>query len=230
MEDREFQLEQDKFKFDQHKQLDDKLLQASSIFDKQLFAFNIGLITLLFLLINKLYDFNVCKYWYIFFLFIALISIISSILLMGTYIRTRKILAIQKEFIFYFDQAKSKKCDDLDSKNARDSSISYWLCVVSWVLVIFVICIGIFIIDFSKEKKVCKAEVIDSTMKLNDMNTNKSGFDGKSFAQQLQQKNITGQSFAQQQPITNTTPTQQTQPAVSNSQPQPNNNNQNNNQ
>ncbi len=179
MEDREF--EELKFKFDQHKQLDDKLLQTSRIFDKQLFAFNIGLITLIFLLLNKLYDTQVHKCLCIIFILIAFLSIISSILLMGTYIRTRKIIAIQQGLIFDFDQDSSDNCDVLDARNARHSAASYWICVVSWIAVVLIF-LAIFVIDFKKELSN-NPSINDNPMSTRNISNNLSGFDGKSFGQ-----------------------------------------------
>lgn len=193
MEDKEF--EELKFKFDQHKQLDDKLLQTSGIFDKQLFAFNIGLITLIFLLLNKQYDIHKC--WYVIFILFAFCPIISSILLMGTYIRTRKIIAIQQSLIFHFDQDSSDKCDVLDARNARYSSTSYWICVVSWMAVVLIIFLAIFVIDFKKEISN-NPSINDKSMSTRNVSNNLSGFDGKSFAQALKPTLASaGKSFSQ---------------------------------
>jgi len=189
------------------------LLQTSGIFDKQLFAFNIGLITSIFLLLNKLYDTQVHKCLCIIFILIAFLSIISSILLMGTYIRTRKIIAIQQGLIFDFDQDSSDNCDVLDARNARHSAASYWICVVSWIAVVLIF-LAIFVIDFKKELSN-NPSINDNPMSTRNISNNLSGFDGKSFAQQTQKQPqvveyaAAGKSFTQAYSIITQPKTQQ---------------------
>ena len=200
MEDREF--EELKFKFDQHKQLDDKFSQNAGIFDKQLFTFNLGLMTLAFFTINKALDYNIYLLWY-FVLFLAtLFCVSSSMILMRTYARSRQILKIQKELIFDFNKDKSDFCDKLDLQNQKGNVLSYLLCVFGCFTIILTIFLAIFTVDFKKEKEVSNIGTIYCNM-ADTLKDTFQGLDTKSFAQQTQKHpqfveySEAGQSFAQ---------------------------------
>ena len=201
MEDREF--EELKFKFDQHKQLDDKFNQNAGIYDKQLFTFNIALITLVLFTINKSLDYNIYLVWYI-VLFLATLSCVSSsMILMRTYARSRRILTIQKELIFNFDQDKNNFCDKLDSQNQKSNAYAYWLCVMGCFTIILTIFLAIFTVDFKKEKEVSNIGTIYCNM-ADTLKDTFQGLDTKSFSQLIHKpessiKSEVGQSFMQNQ-------------------------------
>lgn len=162
MEDREF--EELKFKFDQHKQLDDKFSQNAGIFDKQLFTFNLGLMTLVFFALQYSLEFALPKVYYV----LPLISIIccgtSSTLLMRTYNRNLEILTYQKELIFEFSEEKSKLCDALDKVNNITTRQSFKIFTVGFAITIISIFLAIFTVDFKKKVDISKIEIINCNM------------------------------------------------------------------
>ncbi len=198
MEGKEF--EELKFKFDQHKQLDDKFSQNASIFDKQLFTFNLGVMTLVFFTLQYSLEFALPKIYYTLPLAAIICCGYSSMLLMRTYNRNLEILRYQKELIFEFNEEKSNLCDALDKISNNETRRSFAIFTAGFVITIFSIFLAIFTIDFKKKVDIYKMEIINCNM--SKFFSGVVGTSDKSFAQQTQkQPNIAiataGQSFSQ---------------------------------
>ena len=164
MEDREF--EELKFKFERYKHLDDERIGGYTVFDKQCFTFNVGLLTLIFFAIYQSLEYSIPKYWYIFSLLPIFLCGASCVLLMNTYSITHRIIDIQQELVFDFNEEQSKICDILKDKNVRNTKWAFRFLIFGFIITVLTIFFAIFKVDFKKEKEVYKVEIINNSMAL----------------------------------------------------------------
>ena len=221
MEDREFELEQNKFTFEKAKHIDDMRFQTFGTLYRQLFAFNIGILTLIFFVIYQSLEYDVSR-WLHFFLILAIAFSTASIdrIVRYTYANASKNLKLLTQELDGQNTKNEYRQHRLEYE--KDGKYSYYFCFASWITVIFVIFWAIFTVDFKKEMSN-NPSISDNPMSTRNVSNNLSGFDGKSFAQQTQKQSqiviaTAGQIFTQ---VWDSTQSKTQQSSSQKPQPQP---------
>ena len=152
MEDKEFELEQNKFTFEKAKHIDDMRFQTFGTLYRQLFTFNIGILTLIFFVIYQSLEYDVSRWLHFFLMLAILLSTISIRLLVSVYVNSGKkdeqgnIKALRVDFGHGGKSAKKRgektmeiKRDNPERRKAfrarfncdnpgPDTSARYWSC------------------------------------------------------------------------------------------------------
>ncbi len=202
MEDREFELEQNKFTFEKAKHIDDMRFPTVSALYRQLFAFNIGILTLIFFVIYQSLEYSIPKFLY----FCLIISISLSTSSMHIVMKKTPMIASENVELLSRELLNGENTKDEYQRNRKlyikNGIWSYYFCLVSWIIVLIVIFVAIFTVDFKKEKEVFNIGTIYCNM-ADTLKDTFQGLDTKSFAQQTQKHpqfveySEAGQSFAQ---------------------------------
>ena len=173
MEDSEFELEQNRFTFEKAKHIDDMRFQVLGTLYRQLFAFNIGILTLIFFVIYQSLEYDVSR-WLHFFLILAIAFSTASIdrIFRYTYANASKNLKLLTKELDGQNTKKEYRKRRLEYE--KDGKYSYYFCFASWITVIFVIFMAIFTVDFTKQKddKINKTEIFNKSMANTNQNTN----------------------------------------------------------
>ncbi len=175
MEDKEFELEQNKFTFERARHINDMRFQTVITLYRQLFTFNIGILTLIFFVIYQSLEYNICKFLYALPVIAVILSTISIVFLVGVYVNSDKNLKLEINAVF--NGYPNKDTIDEHAKrrmqNERNANGSYYLCVGSWSIVLVAIFVAIFTVDFTKQKddKINKVQIINCGMANTNQNT-----------------------------------------------------------
>jgi len=174
MEDREFELEQNKFTFEKAKHIDDMRFQTFGTLYRQLFTFNIGILTLIFFVIYQSLEYDVSRWLHFFLMLAILLSTISIRLLVSVYVNSGKNLNLEMDAVFAgYSDTTAKIYKKRKRKNERNANWSYYFCLAGWICVFATLCFGIFTVDFTKQKddKINKIEIINCGMTNINQNT-----------------------------------------------------------
>ena len=174
MEDREFELEQNKFTFEKAKHIDDMRFPTVSALYRQLFAFNIGILTLIFFVIYQSLEYSIPKFLY----FCLIISISLSTSSMHIVMKKTPMIASENVELLSRELLNGENTKDEYQRNRKlyikNGIWSYYFCLVSWIIVLIVIFVAIFTVDFKKQKddKINKIEIFNKSMANTNQNTN----------------------------------------------------------
>lgn len=152
-EEKQFQLEQDKLTLEKAKHIDGMRFQTASALYKQLFTFNIAILTLIAFGIYQTLEYNINIWFYLPLLFASLFSTASMMFLVNVHNNARANLSIELDAVFqdFVSDEIKKIYEKRQQKNIKNSKFSYLLCILSWLIIITIIII--FLAFFKNSKK-----------------------------------------------------------------------------
>ena len=208
--------------------------EKSVMYDKQLFYYNISIVTVMILVINKAieYHYSNIERLCIFLipLLVIFLSALSTIKLMKTLDSTRNILSYQMQYIYSEDKNEIQDCIDQLGREDDKNNIAFRLFLFAGSIALIYILFGSLYISFNLDKlkkaEDSKSQVINNYMSFGTKTLQEQMHEIKSFTPlftpSMMQNSLTQKQVALQDSSTQTnqsTPTTQTSANTTTNQP-----------